>query len=96
MLDQIIKLSILRRDVVLFAVLLVAGLGVWNFSRLTIDAVPDITNVQVVINTCTRLYAFRSRATRHLSSRECHGRYSTHDRNPFILPLRPVTDHRGI
>ena len=51
MLDQIIKLSIARRDVVLFVVLLVAGLGVWNFSRLPIDAVPDITNVQVVINT---------------------------------------------
>lgn len=51
MLDQIIKLSIARRDVVLFVVLLVAGLGVWNFSRLPIDAVPDITNVQVVVNT---------------------------------------------
>ena len=51
MLDQIIKLSIARRDVVLLVVLLVAGLGVWNFSRLPIDAVPDITNVQVVINT---------------------------------------------
>ncbi len=51
MLDQIIKLAIARRDLVLFIVLLVAGLGVWNFSRLPIDAVPDITNVQVVINT---------------------------------------------
>ena len=51
MLDQIIRLSIARRDVVLFVVLLVAGLGIWNFSRLPIDAVPDITNIQVVINT---------------------------------------------
>jgi heavy metal efflux system protein len=56
MLDQIIRLSIARRDIVLFLVLLVAGLGVWNFSRLPIDAVPDITNVQVVINTSTPGY----------------------------------------
>jgi len=27
------------------------GLGVWKFTQLPIDAVPDITNVQVVINT---------------------------------------------
>src|SRR5262249_17247881 len=29
----------------------VAGLGVYSFERLPIDAVPDITNVQVQINT---------------------------------------------
>ena len=29
----------------------VAALGAWNFTRLPIDAVPDITNVQVQINT---------------------------------------------
>ena len=27
------------------------GLGLWNYSRLPIDAVPDVTNVQVQINT---------------------------------------------
>jgi len=26
-------------------------LGLWNFTKLPIDAVPDITNVQVMINT---------------------------------------------
>ena len=51
MLERILKLSIERRGLVLILVLLVAGLGVFNFSRLSIDAVPDITNVQVVINT---------------------------------------------
>jgi cobalt-zinc-cadmium resistance protein CzcA len=33
------------------AVLALCGLGLWNFNRLPIDAVPDITNVQVIINT---------------------------------------------
>jgi len=51
MLDAILNLSVTRRGTVLFVVVLIAGLGVWNFTRLPIDAVPDITNVQVVVNT---------------------------------------------
>ncbi len=51
MLEHIIKLSLARRVFVLFIVLLLICLGLWNFTRLPIDAVPDITNVQVVVNT---------------------------------------------
>lgn len=51
MLDAIIKFSLARRSMVMVAVLAVCGLGLWNFNRLPIDAVPDITNVQVMINT---------------------------------------------
>jgi cobalt-zinc-cadmium resistance protein CzcA len=51
MLEGILRLSIERRGLILILVAIVAGLGVWNFNRLPIDAVPDITNVQVVINT---------------------------------------------
>ena len=51
MLERIIKLSIERRGLILVLVAIVGALGVWNFNRLPIDAVPDITNVQVVINT---------------------------------------------
>ena len=51
MLDRIITLSATHRAVLLSLVVLVAGLGAWNFTRLPIDAVPDITNVQVVVNT---------------------------------------------
>ena len=50
MLDLILRLSVNRRGVVCFVALLLAGFGVWNFTRLPIDAVPDITNVQVVVN----------------------------------------------
>jgi len=32
-------------------VLMIMGLGAWKFTQLPIDAVPDITNIQVVINT---------------------------------------------
>ncbi len=51
MLERLIRLSIEQRGLILILIAMVAGLGVWNFARLPIDAVPDITNVQVVINT---------------------------------------------
>ena len=51
MLHAILRLSIAQRGLVLVLVLLAAILGAWNFSRLPIDAVPDITNVQVTVNT---------------------------------------------
>ncbi|WDT74017.1 MAG: CusA/CzcA family heavy metal efflux RND transporter [Candidatus Manganitrophus sp.] len=51
MLERILKFSIRQRWVVLMATLAVAALGVYNYQRLPIDAVPDITNVQVQINT---------------------------------------------
>ncbi len=51
MLESIINFSLQRRTLILSLVLAVCALGLWNFNRLPIDAVPDITNVQVVINT---------------------------------------------
>lgn len=54
MLERIVYFSIRQRWVVLAVVLGLAALGVYNFQRLPIDAVPDITNVQVQINTEAR------------------------------------------
>ncbi len=51
MLDRIVGLSIRQRWFVLALVALFSALGVWSATRLPIDAVPDITNVQVQINT---------------------------------------------
>ena len=51
MLEKIIDLSIRNRWLVIIAVTAMAALGVYNYFRLPIDAVPDITNVQVQINT---------------------------------------------
>ncbi|MBN8707934.1 MAG: cation transporter [Verrucomicrobia bacterium 61-8] len=50
MLDSLIQFSIRQRWMVLLVVLGVAALGIYNYQRLPIDAVPDITNVQVQIN----------------------------------------------
>lgn len=51
MIDKILEFSLRQRLFVLLAVLGLIGAGVWAVFRLPIDAVPDITNVQVQINT---------------------------------------------
>ena len=50
MLNRLVSFSLAHRWLVLIIAAGVAGLGVYNFNRLPIDAVPDITNVQVQIN----------------------------------------------
>ena len=57
MFERIIRLAIEHRWLVLLAVLGMAGLGIYNYQRLPIDAVPDITNVQVQINTAAPGYS---------------------------------------
>lgn len=51
MFERLIQFAIEQRLMVLLAVLLMAALGVASYQKLPIDAVPDITNVQVQINT---------------------------------------------
>ena len=51
MLDRILNFAIHHRWLVMIAVFGIAVLGIFNFNKLPIDAVPDITNVQVQINT---------------------------------------------
>ncbi len=50
MLEKLIALSIRQRWLVMIIIALVALLGIYNYFKLPIDAVPDITNVQVQIN----------------------------------------------
>jgi cobalt-zinc-cadmium resistance protein CzcA len=51
MLERILHFSIRQRWLVIIATVAVALWGLYNYTRLPIDAVPDITNVQVQINT---------------------------------------------
>ncbi|PTU32294.1 efflux RND transporter permease subunit [Stenotrophobium rhamnosiphilum] len=51
MIEKILRFSLAQRWLVMAAVLLISALGFYNYNRLPIDAVPDITNVQVQINT---------------------------------------------
>lgn len=51
MIERLIAVSLQQRWRVLLLALGTIAFGAWNFQRLPIDAVPDITNVQVQINT---------------------------------------------
>src|SRR3989344_204669 len=57
MFERIIRFAIEQRWLVLLAVFGMAALGVFSYQKLPIDAVPDITNVQVQINTQTPGYS---------------------------------------
>src|SRR6266849_2792884 len=50
MIERILAFSVRNRWLVLLLTLAAAASGAWSLTRLPIDAVPDITNVQVQIN----------------------------------------------
>ena len=54
LLAKLLSFSVRHRWFVVVITLAVGALGVYNFGRLPIDAVPDITNVQVQINTSVK------------------------------------------
>ena len=51
MFEKLIRAAIEHRWLVLLAAIGMAAIGVFSYQKLPIDAVPDITNVQVQINT---------------------------------------------
>ncbi len=51
MIERILRFSIRQRWLVVIATLAMAAFGLYNYTQLPIDAVPDITNVQVQVNT---------------------------------------------
>ena len=57
MFEKLIRFAIDQRWLVLLTTLAMAALGIYNYQRLPIDAVPDITNVQVQINTAAAGYS---------------------------------------
>ena len=50
MIERIVDFSVRRRWLVLLVTLAIAATGFWSLTKLPIDAVPDVTNVQVQIN----------------------------------------------
>ena len=57
MFEKIIRFAIDQRWLTLIMVLAIAVLGMFSYQKLPIDAVPDITNIQVQINTSAPGYA---------------------------------------
>ncbi|MEY3798798.1 MAG: hypothetical protein RLZZ406_99 [Pseudomonadota bacterium] len=57
MFEKLIRFSIDQRWLMMLVALGIALLGIFNYQKLPIDAVPDITNIQVQINTAASGYA---------------------------------------
>jgi len=57
MIESILHLAIARRRLFLSLTLVIVCAGVWSYQSLPVDAVPDITNVQVQINTAAPGYS---------------------------------------
>jgi cobalt-zinc-cadmium resistance protein CzcA len=57
MLTRLIGFSIRQRWLILILVAALSALGLWSATKLPVDAVPDITNVQVQINTAAPGYS---------------------------------------
>src|SRR5690606_33815264 len=57
MLERLIRASIAHRWLVMALTLALIGVGIWSFQRLPIDVTPDITNVQVQVNTAAPGYS---------------------------------------
>jgi len=51
MIERVLTFSVRYRWLVVLLTAMAAALGAWSFSKLPVDAVPDITNNQVQINT---------------------------------------------
>ena len=57
MFDKLIRFSVNQRWLIMLISFGIAALGVFSYQKLPIDAVPDITNVQVQINTVAAGYS---------------------------------------
>ncbi|GAB7524811.1 efflux RND transporter permease subunit [Paraburkholderia sp. 2C] len=57
MFERLIRAAIAHRWLVLLATAVAAATGIYSYSKLPIDAVPDITNVQVQVNTAAAGYS---------------------------------------
>ena len=51
MIAKLIRWSIANRFIVLLATLMLTGWGVWSLLRIPLDAIPDLSDVQVIIRT---------------------------------------------
>ena len=74
MLSKLIDFSLENRFLVLTITALIGLAGVYSALELPIDAVPDMTNVQVTVITEAGAVARGSRAVHHLPRRTGDGR----------------------
>ncbi|MEX1237480.1 MAG: efflux RND transporter permease subunit, partial [Pseudomonadales bacterium] len=51
MIQRIIELSLENRFMILFATALAISVGIWSVRTISLDAIPDLSDVQVIVFT---------------------------------------------
>ena len=91
MLNKIIEFSLHNRFLVLVLTAILIGSGVYSVLRLPIDAVPDLTNVQVqVLTNAPALGPLEVEQLHHLPGRDGDERPAAGRGDPLDLAVRPV------
>ncbi len=97
MFDQIIHFSVKNRFLVFVLTAVLIGVGLDALRNLPIDAVPDVTNVQVqVLTTVAGPRAGGGRAVHHHPGRDGDERPAAARGDPLDLEVRPLRRHRRL
>ena len=92
--DRLIQFSIHNAIWVMLFIAAWIAIGIYSYQKLPIDAVPDITNTQVQINTSANGFTALNGTADYISNRECHVRHAENGTNPFDFTLRLIaSDH---
>ncbi len=97
MIDKILEFSVRQRVLVLMGALALLLCGLWSATKLPMDAIPDITGVQVQVNTTVPALApdeVEKLVTVPLEM--ALGGVAGVTANAFAVALRSVTDHTSI
>ena len=96
MLERLLTFSLKYRFLILIFTGLIVGAGIFSVREIAIDAVPDITSVQVQVITRTAPMG-PVEVERYVTFpvEDRHERYSGRRRNPFDFPLRSLRGYGG-
>ncbi len=97
MIDRLLAFSVHQRWLVMIAVLMMGAFGVWNFTRLPIDAVPDITQCPGSDQyQRAGLLATGGGAAHHVPDRDGDGRPAEPREHALAVALWPQPGHRRV
>ena len=88
MLQKSIIKALENRWAVIIGAMILAGLGMWSFTRLNVDAYPDISGVMVEIITPYAGRAAEEPNTGDHSARTGHGKHSAYRSRPLSYYFR--------
>src|SRR3546814_12058909 len=90
MLAKLIDLSVRNRYLILFITAALAAFGLYQLQRLPIDAVPDITNKQVQINTVAPALSSEERGVGKECVSKCRAGWSPYNKKKKQIQKKQI------